>query len=1506
MSREFDIAIVGVAGRFPGARDIEQFWANLAGGVEAITRFSDEELREAGVPDGYLADPAYVKAAPVLEAPGDFDAAFFGYAPVEAAAMDPQHRLLLELALEALETAGCDPGRYAGRIGVFAGTALNTYFSHTGLDRRLAKEYIPTLIGSDKDFLSTRISYKLNLKGPSLTIQTACSTSMVAIHLACQSLLSGETDAALAGAVSVRVPHRAGYFCDGGGIVSPEGHVRAFDASANGTVFGSGGGMLVLKRWQDAERDGDTVYAVIKGSAVNNDGAGKAGYTAPGVDSQADAVMEALANAGVEADTVSYVEAHGSGTPLGDAVEMRALSKAFGSATTRRGFCALGSVKTNIGHLDAAAGVAGILKTVLALKARKLPPSLNFQAPNPQIDFASTPFYVNTRLQDWRASGPRRAAVLSTGMGGTNAVVILEEAPEPARAPESRAPQLLVLSAATETALAQATTRLRDHLAKTDVDVGDVAHTLRIGRKAFKHRRCLVCADRQDAIEALVVPASKRIFSAQAADRRRPVIYLLPGIGDQYVGMGRDLHERWPAFREELERCERILEPHLGSKLRDLLYPPEQAAPASKGIDLAAMLGRKPASKGALERTLHAQAAQFSVEYAASRLWQSLGVMPDAIVGHSMGEYVAACLAGVMSLEDALRLIAVRAKLVEALPKGAMLAVTLGESALRELLSPGLSLSLINGPELCVVSGAPAEVAALESKLAERGVIARRVANGHAFHSAMLAPIAEPFREEVRKVRLSAPAIPYTSNVTGTWITPEQATSADYWVAHALQTARFDDALRAMWKHKDPMLLEIGPGRTLGMLAMQHPGRKEGGEPLALATIRPSYENLSDTEFLLQAIGRLWAQGADLRWAAMPGGGRKVPLPTYPFERKLHWLPQEPEGLPASPAADAGLAPASASVPRNPDAAQWLYVPSWKRLLPRNARERAPSNWLVFADRGGLAERLAAKAASAGHTIVIATEGKRFHRADPRRFSLDPKNAEHYGQLLRALAADGLAPATIVHAWGVTGVSAELDAALTAGLFSLSRLVKALGTAKLRHEMDLCVLSDGVQDVLGSEALSAEKATLLGPCLVIGQECPNVRVRHIDLEASDESAADRVLAEILDPDANKFVAYRNGQRWVQAYERIAPAPPAPAFRQGGVYLVTGGTGKVGMAIATYLARRYQARLALVGRRSAPPEAALAELEKNGAQAFYVAADVADAAALRRALDATTRRFGALHGLIHAAGIVGRDGYQELKEVGGASCDSHFRAKALGLRALERALEGRAVDFCLLMSSLASLLGGLGQAAYASANLYMDTFARRQRRASAVRWLSVNWDVWRLGGESDAEAGATLKGLGMSEAEGAAMMETVLALRGTPQVVVSTGDLLARIDQWVRMDSQPPVAISAPATPRPVAATVADAPRDDTERAVARVWEDALGLAAVGIHDSFAQLGGHSLLAIRVVAELSKRFSIELPLRALLDAPTVAELARYVDALAWASGGSSSQAGAAGARVEVTL
>jgi len=1543
MPGEFDVAVVGMAGRFPGARTLDEFWHNLSCGVESITHFSDEELLVSGVPAAHLADSRYVKAAPVLDESGHFDAGFFGYSPMEARTMDPQHRVLLELAHEALENAGHDPDRCEGRIGVFAGSALNTYFMHVGLHRRLAEEYIPTLIGNDKDFLSTRISYKLNLKGPSITVQTACSTSMVAVHLACQSLLSEETDVALAGAVSVRVPHQAGYFCDGGGVVSPDAHVRAFDARANGTVFGSGGGILVLKRLADAIAERDNIRAVIKGSAVNNDGSAKAGYTAPSVDSQAAAVTEALANAGVEADTIGYLEAHGSGTPVGDPIEVRALTKAFRTFTKGRGFCAIGSVKTNVGHLDAAAGVTGIIKTILALEHRQLPPSLHFTEANPEIDFPSTPFYVNSELRDWTSDGPRRAGVMSTGMGGTNAHVVLEEAPAPPAASTcvARAPNIVVLSAKTETALDQTTDRLRAFLSANDsVSMSDVAHTLQVGRKAWPHRRYLVCRDGVDAVAALGAEASKRISSGYADDTRRPIILLLPGLGDHYVGMGFDLYEGWPVFRQEIDRCAQLLEPHLGTDVRSILYPTSQRwrKAHGRGIDLKQMLGKSIDASDdddarTLNQTLFAQPALFTIEYATARVWQTLGITPDAIVGHSMGEYVAACLAGVLSLEDALRLIATRARLVNALPRGAMLAVTLAEEELLPILPEGLSISLINGPQLCVVAGPVDAVACFEKTLEDRGVIARRVQNAHAFHSSMLDSIAPALECAVRKAHLHEPKVPYISNVTGTWIAPEQATSPAYWAMHATRTARFSDALREAWRFDNPILLEAGPGRTLGVLAMQHPDRRSG-DAVPVSSIRHEYDHQNDVEYLSHGIGRMWLSGAEITWDEVPADGprRRVPLPTYPFERQRHWL----DPVPATDSPLGHAASTRASVRKNPNPSEWLYVPSWKRLLApamnldREAlQEVGAGTWLVYADESGFGDALVAKLAAIGRDVVTVRAGSRFQQENARTFTIEPATAEHYDVLIRTLGANQSLPNHIVHAWSVGQIGSaktasaktERDrfaAAQTLGFYSLTLLAKALAAHNVRQPIKLFALSSEVQDVTGADALCLEKSTLLAPCMVIRQEYPHVRVKHVDTDASRsgrdrDQAADLMLAELLDSDSSVFVAHRHGQRWVQTFEPVAVAGSLrrPAFRQGGVYLITGGLGNIGIALSEYLAEKYRAHLVLVGRSALPPREnwstwsdrhapddpvrariiAIQRIERLGGEVLYLNANVADADAMRRVVEQATTRFGALHGVIHGAGIVGDDGYAEITDTDHATCDGHFSAKVYGLLALETALADTPLDFCLLMSSLTSVLGGIGQAAYAASNIYMDALARRHNRTCRVPWLSVNWDVWRLQDEgaparaaTGAGLGGTLRELGMSATEATGVLETVLSMRSATQLVVSTGDLSERIDQWIKLqslDSTLPKAISAI---RPRSPSVPDAPRDETEEQVARIWQDALGMDEVGINDGFAQLGGHSLLAVRIVAELRKAFQIDLPVKALFDAPTVAELSRYVKSL----------------------
>ena len=841
------IAIIGVACRFPGAKDANEFWRNLRDGVESISFFSDQELAAEGISPALLADPDYVKAGAVLEGIKLFDAGFFGYSPREAELIDPQQRFLLECAWTALEVAGYSPESYSGQIGVYAGSRINEYLLKNlypdGERLGLRNRAKPLALGDD-DYLASRVSYKLNLWGPSLKIQAACSTSLVAVHLASQALLNGECDMAIAGGVALRVPEKTGYFYEEGSVLSPDGHCRSFDARANGTVFGGGVGLVVLKRLADAVKDRDHIDAIIKGSAINNDGALKIGFTAPSAEGQAQVIAEALDIASVDPETVSYIEAHGTATSLGDPIEIAALTQAFRAGTRKKIFCAIGSVKSNIGHASAAAGVAGIIKTTLALKHKLLPPSLHFEQANPKIDFANSPFYVNTKLSEWKsAATPRRAGVSSFGVGGTNAHAILEEAPAVEASGPSRPWQLILLSAKSATALEAATTNLADHLKQhADIDLGDVAFTLQVGRKSFNHRRALVCQDLADVVQTIESRDPTRIATWASEMSDGTAAFMFPGQGSQYVNMGRDLYQTESMFRAQVDRCAEILLPKLGLDLRHTLYPSEaQSDEASKRLN----------------RTLIAQPALFTIEYALAKLLIGWGIEPKAMIGHSVGEYVAACLAGVFTLEDGLGLIAARGRLMDGLPGGAMMAVPLPLADVKPFLSGTIELAAHNGPSLCVLAGPEESLQALDRRMKELNIDCRRLHTSHAFHSRMMEPVLQAFTDEVDKIDLKPPTMPYISNVSGNWITEAEATDANYWAKQLRQTVRFSAGLAKLLETFNGTLLEIGPGHSLSTSAIQHKRKDQ----TILRTMRRPQEHDADLAFLLRTLGRLWLCG---------------------------------------------------------------------------------------------------------------------------------------------------------------------------------------------------------------------------------------------------------------------------------------------------------------------------------------------------------------------------------------------------------------------------------------------------------------------------------------------------------------------------------------------------------------------------------------------------------------------------------------------------------------------
>jgi len=1386
-----EVAIIGMVGRFPGAADVEEFWRNLCDGVDSLTPLSDAEIIAGGVDPAMVRMPGYVKWARPMAGHDLFDAGFFGLNPREAEIIDPQHRVFLECAWEALEDAGYSADQLSRRVGVYGGARMNGYLRNVFSSPAVlaSTSDLQIQVANDKDFLATRVSYKLNLGGPSVSVQTACSTALVAVHFACGALLAGECDMALAGAVGVRVPEN-GYPYVPGDVNSPDGRVRAFDAKAQGTMFSSGMGIVVLKRLEDALADGDRIRAVIKGSAVSNDGARKVGFTAPGADGQTRVVRAALLAAEVDPDTIGYVEAHGTGTPVGDPIEIAALTRAFRESTQRRGFCALGSVKTNIGHLGVAAGSGSLAKTVLALEHHQIPASLNFSEPNPDIDFAASPFFVNTELRDWPAGdGPRRAGVSAFGMGGTNAHVILEEAPpEPPPSP-SRPRQLLLLSARTETALAAATSRLAAHLrAHPEADLGDVAYTLKVGRKTFEHRRAVVCGSAEEAIAALeTLPAelvltrapvaagagagggAGRAGSGAGADRAdRRVAFLFSGQGAQYPGMGVELYATEPAFRAEIDRCSTLLGSRLGLDLREELFAPQPAAAA----------GRQDAADR-LRQTSLTQPALFVLEYALARLWNEWGIVPDAMLGHSIGEYVAATLAGVMALPDALALVAVRGKLMQSLAGGAMLAVPLPEAEVVPLLGPRLSLAAVNAPARTVVAGPEEAIESFARQLQARGLTPRRLQTSHAFHSPMMEPILGPFLREVERVPLAPPRVPFLSNVSGTWITPEEATDPGYWARHLRHPVRFGEGVGRLLEEPGRVLLEVGPGNSLAGMARQHPDRQPW-QP-ALASLPGPRERKPESQVLLRTVGELWLHGVTADWTGFyrHERRRRCPLPTYPFERQRYWVELDSAG------AEAIFG--RRELGKKQDIADWFYLPSWRTTLaPPLDFEPAErdAGWLIFDDGQGLGERLASRLVAAGQRVArveCGTAGERCERRGEALWRLAPADREGYDQLLREVMAGGGAPRHVVHLWCVGGDAPGSDWEVRSqeledrGFWSLLYLAQACGRQGLNTPLALLAVTSGLHRVRGEERrLCPEKATLLGPVLVIPREYPHIRAACVDVElpaatssgapatpaatapaaradadgALDE-LAQRLAAEAAGPLADAVVALRGDQRLARELEptRIPACPPERLrLRTGGVYLVTGGLGGIGLTFAEFLAREHQAKLALLGITALPPRdeweswvaehgerhrtsqriRKVQELENAGAEVLVIACDVADAAQVAAAVAAVRERFGAIHGVIHAAGLAG-GGVIQLKAPHVAA--AVLAPKRRGTRCLEAALRGTPLDFMVLCSSTIALAGGLGQVDYCAANSFLDAFAHAAAAAGGPPTVSINWGAW---------------------------------------------------------------------------------------------------------------------------------------------------------------------------------
>ncbi len=1351
---EHSIAIIGMDGRFPGAADLDEFWSNLCQGVESVSTFSDEQLLQSGTPRTWLGQANFVRAAAMLDDADRFDAAYFGYSPRDAELIDPQQRLMLETASAALENAGYGDMDPDIRVGVFVGSSMPHYafnlYSQGRTDARSGS--IRAILGNSESHLATRISYKLNLRGPSMFVQSACSTSLLAIHLACRSLLTNECDIAIAGGVSVTTPRPAGYLYMEGGVLSPDGHCRAFDADARGTIIGNGVGAVILRRLPEALKE-DTVYAVVRGSAANNDGGHKIGYTAPSQDGQVEAIREAISMAGIPTSSIGYIEAHGTGTELGDPIEVAALTEALGDAHIRGTQCALGSLKTNMGHMLAAAGVGSFIKTVLALIHGEIPPSLHYSRPNPKIDFDAAGLFVNERLRQWPPDlSPRRAGVSSFGIGGTNVHVVLEQAPAAPVRERVWAPQLLPISARTGEALAANAENLASHLARhPDTNLADVAYTLQFGRATRALRKAVVCLSTDETPAALRDSGDPAPEDDRATSTPQGIAFLFSGQGNA-VPTCPELYD-YPEFRASIDRSAELAGAELGFDLRQLIGIPAGTAslPEDHKRDVALV-----------------QPAMLALQHALACQWMAWVGKPSALLGHSLGEIAAACISGVFSHADAIRLVILRGRVMRDCPPGAMLAVGLSETKARERIGDRLALSAVNSPQQCVVGGDEEGIAELEHRLANDRVWCQRLAVTRAFHTPMMNSAVEPLRRCIAEMTLSAPDIPLLSSLDGDWLTTQRACDPGYWTRQMTGTVRFAPALEALVATKPDVFLELGPGRTLSSIARP----SVPSDSTIVAAMPDATRDSTDLRLpMLRALGRLWETGVDIDWREFhrERQPQRVPLPTYAFQRQRYWVGEKEDSRSGRDNEMQGSDSRQAFD-------DWFYIPAMRRTLPVQGVPDAIGDCVVFAGSDVVSATVLDRLRAKSRRVLTISEGPGFRWLGVDHVQIRADKEEDYDRVLsESVGERSFEWRHVLHIWSVDRSAPDASYRDPYPTFdALVHLARALGRATRRQSTSLTVVTDGALAIGGESRTTPAAALAAGPCRVMSQELPDVVCRQVDVMSEEWASmpgrlADHLIAETADPPAqdergarnlDHVVALRERGRWIQTYEPVnlaqADESQDEGFRVRGVYLVTGGLGGIGFSVAGWLCRTWDAQVVVTTRSPFPARTEwnywidergeddtvsrrirqIMEVEVQGGRIHVRRVDVADLEGMRQLVTEIENELGTINGVIHAAGLPGggmiqRKPLEEMHRV--------LSPKVIGQRVLEELFRDRDLDFVLLCSSLASIRGGFGQTDYCAANAFLDASAQELDRAAHGRWISINWGAW-------AEVGMAVRAL----------------------------------------------------------------------------------------------------------------------------------------------------------------
>jgi acyl transferase domain-containing protein/acyl carrier protein len=1468
-----EIAIIGISAQFPGCSDYNTFWQNLCAGKDVLNFFSDEELLKSGVSPGEIESGLYVRRQGVLDNKQHFDYGFFGYSPEEASLMDPQIRLFHTHCWMALEDAGCASLIDSKKIGLFAGASENSnwrlHVYSQNRDSSIGPFFRDRI--ANKDFITTLVSHKLNLRGPSIYLNTACSTSLVAVHMACRALLTKECNIALAGGVSINTTIKKGYHYQEGMIVSKDGYCRSFDADASGTSVGEGVGVVVLKLLSEAIIDKDNIIAVIKSSSVNNDGAGKVGYTAPSVKGQAECIKHAHKIAGVSPESISFVEAHGTATKLGDPIEVQALNIAFKSQLNNNK-CALGSVKSNIGHLDSAAGIAGLIKTALALKFKKIPPTLNFKAPNPDIDFEGGPFYVNADLKDWNNANdlPLRAGVSSFGIGGTNAHLVLEESPALKISDEEEKYKLITASAKTQQSLRSFFSKLRTYIDSSDVNLSDFSYSLQAGRKDFIFRKSFAYSSKSELVEMLSRFESKSAGFTRSKPRSKSVVFMFSGAGSQYLNMGKGLYDNNEVFRNEMDKGFTELLKLTGEEYKNIFYP--EGHTSSRINDM-----------------LYTQPAIFLFGYSLARLLISIGITPVYMIGHSIGEYVAACISGVLSYDDALKLVIARGKLMNNMPAGSMISVSINETEARKYLNSSVSVAAINGPSQVVLSGEVDKIERVISELDKNELSYVKLYASHAGHSPTIDSIITSYNEILKEVKFNAPVIPYVSNLTGRFITSEEATSIEYWSKHMRETVLFLTGIQTILKDQsEKIFIEIGGGHSLTTLL------KQMGSPLnntiSLNMIRHPKEEEYDQKYFMNKLGYLWELGVNIDWKAYYKNNKryKIPLPVYAFDEFSFPVEVDPYGN------DQRHLNTDRSQMDNSDKSNWIYFPCWKSSVPKKSSDSNIRTCLFFSDNTDLFADIIKKLRESGHKIIQVTPDKTYGKQTEDCFSINSLDNKDYNRLFEDPAITEANITDLIYGWGLLPkelIMSEKHLSVNYLYFNLANAVSQLCKNNIK-EYRISVLTRSLHNVIGNEKINVDQSVLLGLVNVMAQEY-NVICTNIDLpEETENRLTELVSHEILSVNTSEsIVALRNGNRWVRSFQQVSPelVNTKKRLKKNGIYLITGGLGKVGMVIAEYLLVNYDAIVVIYGRGpidskvKGSSEEKLNLLKSKG-QVTYYQGNVSDHDALEKCRDEINNTFGKINGVIHTAGNVDWNDFELIDDLTPAKAFRMFSPKITGVNNLYNIFKENDLDFVWITSSIASVLGGLSYASYASANIYMDHFV--QSKPELGNWKSINLGEMIF---TDEEIEREKKNYGrtaLKPTELCELFEYTTELEG-PRVIVETSvNLFDRINKtYISKQNylaEEFNAANVEKLERSGLSTVYKEPITKTEKTLVKILEDFFGISEIGIEDNFFEMGGDSLKAMVISKRIKKDLGVNLIIKEFFRNPTIKEIAVIID------------------------